>query len=145
MAHDDFMLGEEEAAQLDQALLRYVEDTGVRAAVLMGRGGTLITSAGDSTGISLDSVCALAAGAFASSEALAKLAGEETFSSIYHQGVRAHVYVALVEPQHLLLSLFDYNASAPLVRLQARVTAEAIVAILERAAIRLHPQRARDA
>ena len=72
-------------------------------------------------------------GAFASSEALAHIAGEESFNSIYHQGVRSHVYISLVGESHLLLTVFDYNASAPLVRLQARVVTESIISALARA------------
>lgn len=79
----------------------------------------------------MDSLCALAVGAFASSEALAHLVGENSFNSIFHQGVKCNVYIAMVGNDYLLLSLFDYHASAPMVRLQAKITAEALINILE--------------
>lgn len=130
----DLILEEADAALLDQCLARFVEDTGVRLAILMGRDGYPLAKQGDWGKIEVDSLCALSVGAFASSEALARLAGEESFNSIYHQGVRSHVYISLVGESHLLLTVFDYNASAPLVRLQARVAAEAIITVLTRAA-----------
>ncbi|MHB0936765.1 MAG: roadblock/LC7 domain-containing protein [Armatimonadota bacterium] len=129
----DLILEEEDAALLDQTLSRFVEDTGVRLTILMGRDGYPLAKQGDWGKIEIDSLCALSVGAFASSEALARLAGEESFNSIYHQGVRSHVYISLVGESHLLLTVFDYNASAPLVRLQARVAAETIITILTRA------------
>lgn len=142
MELQDLILEQEDATLLDQCLSRFIEDTGVRVAVLMGRDGYPLSKQGESEKTDIDSLCALSVGAFASSEALARLSGEETFNSIYHQGVRSHVYISLVGDSHLLLAVFDYNASAPLVRLQSRVTAENIVSILARASSRPHTPRA---
>ena len=137
----DLILEQEDAILLDQCLIRFVEDTGVRIAMLMGRDGYPLAKQGDWARVEVDSLCALSVGAFASSEALARLAGEETFNSIYHQGVRSHVYISLVGESHLLLTVFDYNASAPLVRLQARVAAETIIGTLTRAYARTRASR----
>ncbi|HEX2948617.1 MAG TPA: roadblock/LC7 domain-containing protein [Armatimonadota bacterium] len=133
MEMHNLVIEQEDAALLDQCLARYLEDTGVRVVMLMGRDGHLISMQGPSKGIDVESLCALAVGAFASSEALARMAGEDNFNTIFHQGVRCNVYIAMVGEHHLLLSLFDYHASAPLVRLQAKITSEAIVNIIERA------------
>lgn len=137
----DLILEQEDAVLLDQCLTRFIEDTGVRLTILMGRDGYPLAKQGDWSRIEVDSLCALSVGAFASSEALARLAGEETFNSIYHQGVRSHVYISLVGESHLLLTVFDYNASAPLVRLQARVAAETIITVLTRAYARTRAAR----
>jgi len=128
----DLILSQEDAINISQYLARFIVDTGVRTALLMGRDGYLLAQEGKCD-VSVESLCALAVGAFASSEALAHLSGEESFNSIYHQGVRQNVLISLVDDSHLLLALFDYNAGAPLVRLQARMTAEQIVTVLERA------------
>ena len=141
MAQHDLIIEQEDATLIDQCLSRFVEDTGVRLALLMGRDGYPMSRQGEAQKYDLESLCALSVGAFASSEALARLAGEENFNSIYHQGVRSNVFISLVGDSHLLLALFDYNASAPLVRLQAKVTAEAIIAILERVFARTRAAR----
>lgn len=142
MEMHDLILEQEDATLIDQCLSRYVEDTGVRVALLMGRDGHLLSKQGDMRDIDIESLCALAVGAFASSEALARMSGEENFNSIYHQGVRSNVFVSMVGDSHLLLTVFDYNASAPLVRLQAKVTSEAIINVLERAYTRTRAARA---
>jgi predicted regulator of Ras-like GTPase activity (Roadblock/LC7/MglB family) len=136
----DLVIDQEDAVQIEQALLRFIEDTGTRVAFVMGRDGTLLAKQGALKGLDVDSMCALAVGAFASSEALAHMAGEEIFNSIYHQGVCSNVYLSLISDSHLLLVLFDYNASPPLVRLQARVAAEAVAIVLERAYTRTREQ-----
>ena len=142
MEMQDLIIDKEDAALLDQSLSRYTEDTGVRVTLLMGRDGHLISRQGMGKDVDLESLCALAVGAFASSEALARLSGEDSFNSIFHQGITCNVFITLVGDAHLLLSLFDYHASAPLVRLQAKVTSEAIVSILERAKTRTRASRA---
>lgn len=141
MEQYDLIIDRDDALQLEQALLRFIEDTSVRAVLVMGRDGSLLAQQGQVKGLGVDSLCALAVGAFASSEALARMAGEDSFNSIYHQGVRANVYISLISDTHLLLVLFDYNASPPLVRLQSRVVAEAIAVVLARAYTRTRAQR----
>ncbi len=144
MTQHDLIVNQEEAMLLDQCLTRFVDDTGIRLALLMGRDGFSLAKHGDWEKYDLESLCALAVGAFASSEALARLAGEDSFNSIYHQGVRCHVFISLVGDSHLMLAVFDYNASAPLVRLQAKVTAESIISVLDRAYVRTRAARSSD-
>lgn len=142
MALDDLIIDQETDHLLHQHLSRFIEDTGVRIVMVMGRDGHLVAMQGDAGQVDATSLCALAVGAFASSEALARLAGEDNFNSIFHQGVRRNVYISVVGKSHLMLTLFDYNAGAPLVRLQAKVTAEGVLNILERAHQRTKAVRA---
>lgn len=136
-----FIMDEEDAFRIDQCLQHFVEATGVIVALLMSRDGHLLCRQGTEQDLPVDSLCALAVGTFASSEALAHLAGEETFNSIFHQGVHCNVYISLVGKDHLLLTLFNYRASAPLVRLQAKIAAEVIINIFDRAAARANTSR----
>ena len=133
MGFTDLVLLQEDAVLIDQCLFRFLEDTSVTIALLMSRDGHLICRQGDCSGIQMESLCALAVGSFVSSEALARLAGESTFNSIFHQGMHSNVYISLVGDEHLLLSLFDYHSSAPIVRLQAKVFSESVVLFFERA------------
>jgi hypothetical protein len=80
----NLIIGQEDAALLEQCLTRYVEETGVRVVLLIGRDGYLLSKVGACKDSDAESLCALAIGAFASSEALARLAGEESFNSIFH-------------------------------------------------------------
>ena len=132
MNRHDLIIDQEDAALLDQCIIRYVEETKVRVAIVIGRDGHLVAQQGETKSLDIESLCALAVGAFASSEALAGLVGEENFNSIFHQGVKCNVYIAMVGDDYLLLSLFDYHASAPMVRLQAKISSEAIINILDR-------------
>jgi predicted regulator of Ras-like GTPase activity (Roadblock/LC7/MglB family) len=145
VSFEDLILTEEDVILLQQSLHRYLDDTGVRLAMLIARDGNLLVKQGDAQGMNTDGLCALAVGAFASSEALARTIGEENFNSIYHQGVRCNVYISTVGEGYLLLSIFDYNASAPLVRLQAKMTAEAAMHTLARAQLRTQTTKVKPA
>ena len=129
----DIHLNEEDAVRIDHCLMRFVEETGVIVVLLMSREGHLLCRHGAGKDLQVESLCALAVGTFATSEALAHLAGEDTFNSIFHQGIHCNVYISLVGNACLLLTLFNYHASAPLVRLQAKISAEAIINILDHA------------
>ncbi len=128
----DLILNKEDVTLLDQYLARYVEDTGVKLALLMNRDGHMLAHNGSIASIDLFGLCALSVGAFLSSEALAQMTGEDSFSTISHKGSRHNVFIAAVGDNHLLLTIYDYNASEPLVRLQAKVTAENIITVLDR-------------
>ncbi len=128
----DLILNREDAALLDQYLTRYVEDTGVKLALLMNRDGHLLAHYGSIASIDLFGLCALSVGAFLSSEALAQMTGEDSLSTISHKGSRHNVFISAVGDDHLLLTIYDYNASEPLVRLQAKVAAENIITVLDK-------------
>ncbi len=132
---DDMVLSQQEGLRLRSILEMMVETTSVECAVLLSRGGTVLCSAGQTNGRVIE-LAALAAGTYASAEELLRQVGEVDFSAVSHDGVRTHVYVGRVGTECLLLSLYDYEASAQMVKLQSRVAAEACQLVLEQSAAR---------
>ena len=59
MTQHDLIVDQEEAMLLDQCLTRFVEDTGIRLALLMGRDGYSLAKHGDWEKYDLESLCAL--------------------------------------------------------------------------------------
>ena len=128
----DLIIKKEDVILLDKYLTRYVEDTGVKLSLLMHRDGHLLANIGNTTSIDLFGLCALSIGTFLSSEALAHMTGEDSFSSISHKGSIHSVIIAAIGDSHLLLTIYDNNASEPLIHLQSKVAAKNIINVLDK-------------
>ena len=130
---------EDAAERLDTLLAAFLSDADATAVLLLDRGGQPLATAGAVPGLDAASVGALAAGAFASTGALARLIGEPEFTSLFHEGAHARLHASSVDDDTFLLALFDARTTAGMVRLFARETSRAIAQVLEDQ--RLRPRR----
>ena len=70
-------------------------------ALIIDKGGFLITYAGDSDQFDLTTIAALASGAFLANQTIANLVNEENFDSVYQQGEKHSMFAANVD-EHCL-------------------------------------------
>jgi predicted regulator of Ras-like GTPase activity (Roadblock/LC7/MglB family) len=106
--------------RLDETLAGLVDDSGARCAVLIHRAGQQLAAAGDRHHLDEAAFATLAAADFAASDQLALLLGEDHFSTLYHQGERASLFVLGLDSNTLLAVLFDDRTTLGLVRLRGR-------------------------
>ncbi|HEY8507926.1 MAG TPA: roadblock/LC7 domain-containing protein [Steroidobacteraceae bacterium] len=136
-SHDGIgSLTETEAAQLTSLLNHFVAETHADCAVLCDRSGRLLTRSGDLGSMDETAFASLVAGDFAASDQLARLLGEEEFSSLYHAGLGRSMYLADVSGYGILAALFNGSTTLGLIRLKSRTTVPRLVEILERIASR---------
>ena len=76
----------------------------------------------------LDSIAfaALAAGNFATVDAMAKLVGESEFSLLFHKGKKSSIHFSKVNDDTILITMFTKNISLGLVRLKVSETIKQI-------------------
>jgi predicted regulator of Ras-like GTPase activity (Roadblock/LC7/MglB family) len=138
MLHD-VVIHESDAARIDAVLSRFLADSNSTAALLIDRSGQSLAMAGASPSLDTVSIGALAAGAFSSTAALARLLGESEFSVLFHEGVKESLHVSTVDDGTILLAIFDDHTTVGMVRLFAREASTAIGKILEES--RTRPRR----
>ena len=111
-------------AQLDEvetALAEMLAGSKASCVILInGDDGSLITCKGSTDALDTVSLAALAAGAFASTQEIARLVGEPEFTMLFHQGKTHHLHVTLAGAHCLLMSLFSDETNVGMVRLCAR-------------------------
>lgn len=112
----------------------FVQRSEATCAVLVGQDGTLLYRHGFVDGLDLQSLAALAAGAFASTGEIARLIGEKQFDFFMQQGARRHLQLIRVGHSAILLAVFDDRTTAGMVRLRGQQTAQRLAALLEPAA-----------
>ena len=126
----DMAIHEDAAARINTVLQQFLEESSAVDALLIDRSGQLLAQGGCEHDLDTVSLSALAAGAFSSTAAMARLLGEPEFTMLFHQGVNENIHVTAVDEHAILLALFDSRTTVGMVRLFARDASSAIGAIL---------------
>ncbi len=116
----DLVLHEEEYTRLTRLAGRLLRESNARFVSLIDRNGQPIAAVGDVPDDDRTALASLAAGNVAATETLAKMIGERSFSSLYHEGDRDHLHISTVGDIGILVVAFDERSSLGLVRLRVR-------------------------
>ena len=116
--------------RIDGELDGFLELSNARCALLIDREGHLVTRRGDAVQNSLESISALVAGSFAATREMARLLGEDEFSTLFHQGNRDSIQISLVGDRALFAMVFDERTNLGLVRYYAVETTRRLNSIL---------------
>lgn len=121
---------EKDVARIDEEIDGLLELSGSRCAFLIDRDGHLVTRRGDAVQSSLESIAALVAGSFAATREMARLLGEDEFSTLFHQGERESIQISLVGERALLAMVFDQRTNLGMVRYYAVESVRRLTGIL---------------
>lgn len=124
-------LSEIDAQRLSTLLTTFVGDTHAACALLCDRSGRLLVKTGDTGNMDNTTFASLVAGDFAASDQLARLLGEEEFSSLYHAGDGRSMYLADVSGYSILATLFDGRTTLGMIRLKTRTVVPMLVELFE--------------
>jgi len=127
---DRVVFYERDVSRFDGELDGFLELSGARCALLIDKEGHLVTRRGDSMQASVESISALVAGSFAATREMARLLGEDQFTTMFHQGGRDSIQISLVGDRALFAMVFDDRTNLGLVRYYAVETTKRIAAIL---------------
>ena len=117
---------EEDIQSLDGALLELLIQSDAATALVIDKGGFLITKQGAGEKLDVTTLAALAAAAFSATETIANLVNEPNFSSIYQQGDQHSMLVVNVDQYSLLVVVFRSHVSVGAVKYFSRTAIEKI-------------------
>lgn len=125
------MLNKNQLHAIDHAIETHLIAAGVDHVIYMDMGGNTIAKH-DNGKTRLDSTAfaALAAGNFATVDAMAKLVGESEFSLLFHRGEKLSIHFSKVTSDTLLVSMFNRDISLGMVRLKVSATIKEISRVL---------------
>ena len=127
------------AGNLLKALEDFLEKSEASFALIIERGGSILSQHGDipdSTDPTI--LSALAAGSFAATREVARRVGETEFSALHQQGRQSHILMSAINDEAMLMSVFGPKTTLGLVRFYSAGAVKQIAAILEQA--RSEPQ-----
>ncbi|HEX3627305.1 MAG TPA: roadblock/LC7 domain-containing protein [Verrucomicrobiae bacterium] len=124
---------EEDIRSLNEALQDFIAKTDSATALLIDRGGFLITHQGEESEFDLTTIAALASGAFMANQTIAGLVKEPKFNSIYQQGERFSMFVINVDEEAMLVAIFRSQAGVGVVKYFASAAVKSLARQLKTA------------
>ena len=110
---------EEDMREIDGALGDLLTKSEATSALVLDKGGFLITQCGETRRFDTTTLGALAAAMYAATQGIASLVGEIDFSSVYQQGENISLLVNNVDEHCLLLVIFRAQISVGAVKYYA--------------------------
>lgn len=112
------IVSQDQLEKIDQILEDKLLKLGVECAIVIDMAGNTITVKDNGTSkYDVYSFAALAAGNFATVDAMAKLIGEQEFSLLFHKGQDSSIHFSRINEELLLISLFGRDISLGFLRL----------------------------
>src|SRR4029077_2014946 len=121
----------EDVANIDGVLQDYLQKSESDLAVIIDKGGNVISQYGDLEVMDVTIIAALAAGSFAATKELARRIGEVEFNALYHQGNGSHIFMNSVDDDTIMITVFGGQTTVGLVRFYSASTALAVAALLK--------------
>ena len=118
---------------LDETLRTFIAHTEATTALIIDKGGFLLTHQGDAVQFDLTTIGALASGAFMANQTIAGLVNESNFNSIYQQGEKYSMFVANVDEHCLLVVIFKAEVGVGVVKFYAGNTVKRLARRLKTA------------
>jgi predicted regulator of Ras-like GTPase activity (Roadblock/LC7/MglB family) len=107
---------EEDTLCLDDALRELLEKSDATTALIIDKGGFLISGQGDTRQFDLTTIAALASGAFMANQTIANLVHETSFNSVYQQGEKFSMFVLSIDDYCMLVVIFKATVSVGVVK-----------------------------
>ena len=117
---------EDDIQRLDEALREFITAADATAALVIDKGGFLITHQGDSRDFDLTTIAALSSGAFMANQTIAGLVNETNFNSIYQQGEKFSLYVVNIDDNCMLVVIFKSQTGVGVVKYYAATAVKRI-------------------
>lgn len=112
------VVSHEQLEQIDEILTKNLIGIGVDCVIIIDMAGNIITAKDNGTSkYDVYSFAALAAGNFATVDAMAKLVGEQEFSLLFHKGNDSNIHFSKIDDELLLISMFGKDISLGFLRL----------------------------
>jgi predicted regulator of Ras-like GTPase activity (Roadblock/LC7/MglB family) len=110
---------EDDVRTLAAALDDLVQKSEATSALVLDKGGFVISETGDTRAFDATTLGALAAATYAATQGIASLVGEENFSNVYQQGENYSLLVSNIDEHCLLVVIFNAQISVGAVKYYA--------------------------
>lgn len=121
----------EDVANMDAVLQDYLQKSESDLAVIIDKGGNVISQCGDHEVMDVTIIAALAAGSFAATKELARRIGEVEFNALFHQGNGSHIFMNSVDDDTIMITVFGTKeTTVGLVRFYSAGACQNLAALL---------------
>ena len=126
----------EDVQQFNEILTELLFQTEATTALIMDKGGFLITHQGNGQQFDLTTIAALSSGAFMANQTIASLVRETNFNSVHQEGEHLSLFAVNIDEHCLLLIVFKPEAGVGAVKYYAMPAAEKVAHQIKTARLR---------
>ncbi len=131
MVRAEWAIFEEDYWAINNVLEDLLKSSRAGNVLLIDRTGQLISQVGPEVEFDLTSFASLCAADFEANYQLAKLIGENDFSTLFHQGAKDSMYLGKIAKGVVLVVLFNKSTTLGLVRLRVKRAVEELNVVIE--------------
>jgi len=124
-------LFEEDINRLEDELRELLTQSDATTALIIDKGGFLITGYGDTRQFDTTTIAALASGAYLANQTIANLVHEPNFNSVYQQGEKFSMFVLSIDDYCMLVVIFRAQVSVGVVKYFSAPAAQRIAEQLQ--------------
>jgi predicted regulator of Ras-like GTPase activity (Roadblock/LC7/MglB family) len=119
--------------QLLEEDIQSIEDVlnDATVAMVIDKGGFLISHRGDARRFDLTTIAALASGAYMANQTIANLIHEDSFDSVYQQGEKNSMFVTNIDENCLLMVVFSCKIGVGVVKYHSMETRKKVAKQLQ--------------
>ena len=132
MVRAEWAIFEEDYWAINNVLEDLLKSSRAGNVVLIDRTGQLISQIGPEVDFDMTSFASLCAADFEANYQLAKLIGENDFSTLFHQGAKDSMYLGKIAKGVVLVVLFNKSTTLGLVRLRVKRAVEELNVVIEK-------------
>lgn len=132
MVRAEWAIFEEDYWAINNVLEDLLKSSRSGNVLLIDRTGQLISQVGPEVDFDLTSFASLCAADFEANYQLAKLIGENDFSTLFHQGAKDSMYLGKIHKGVVLVVLFNKSTTLGLVRLRVKRAVEELNVVIEK-------------
>jgi len=107
---------EDDIERIGETLREFIASADATSALVIDKGGFLITHQGDSRDFDLTTIAALSSGAFMANQTIAGLVNETNFNSTYQQGEKFSIFIINVDDNCMLVVIFKSQTGVGVVK-----------------------------
>ncbi len=107
---------EDDIERFNETLRELITAADATAALVIDKGGFLITHQGNADDFDLTTIAALSSGAFMANQTIAGLVNEPNFNSIYQQGDKFSLFVVNIDEHCMLVVIFKSQTGVGVVK-----------------------------
>ena len=127
---------EDDVERINKALENYQSLSKSKCNILIDIEGHPVTQVGTTEGINLETISALVAASFAATKEVAKILGQDEFTTLTHQGKLESIQLTLVGERTILATIFDNNTTIGMVMFYTKELVEKLNVVFKEIATR---------
>ena len=132
MSSGSWSIVKEDYILMVQKLEAFLKNTNSKMAILVDKTGQAVALVGNNNeNYNIEGIASLCAADFAANSKISEMIGENSFSTLSHQGAKKSIFITQINKRIILVVIFDKRTAMGIIRLRAKHTKDELVPVFK--------------